>query len=290
MELRLATGAAASFRPPYGKPLLRQLLGVQERGVHYTTSWVHVEMTAQATVLRGSSVEEGAVPMGRAAASTTDQSLAWFGTSVACPAEELHEQGVELPARHPHPRVGAVVIPRYKGKVLITRRGAHMRTFPKAWVFPGGSVDPGETAADAAVRELREETGLTAVPGSVRLIGVWESVYPTTAPECLAQQGIKGHHLALFFTADVADPSALMLQVSETDKAVWVPDGAWAGVCNPSPDAPCGLPPAQRAQLHGIYPNGMEEGVAQGHLFALDLLFDLSGAMRRAADAHTASL
>lgn len=30
------------------------------------------------------------------------------------------------------------------------------------WLFPKGHIDPGETAAEAAVREVKEESGLTA--------------------------------------------------------------------------------------------------------------------------------
>jgi 8-oxo-dGTP pyrophosphatase MutT (NUDIX family) len=40
-----------------------------------------------------------------------------------------------------------------------------------AWLAPGGSIEPGETPADAAVREMWEETGLTVVP--VRILGVY---------------------------------------------------------------------------------------------------------------------
>ncbi|MGE5606238.1 MAG: NUDIX hydrolase [Bacteroidota bacterium] len=44
----------------------------------------------------------------------------------------------------------------YDGKLLALER------HNKVWLFPKGHIDPGETAAEAAVREVKEESGLTA--------------------------------------------------------------------------------------------------------------------------------
>jgi ADP-ribose pyrophosphatase YjhB (NUDIX family) len=58
--------------------------------------------------------------------------------------------------------VGAVVKDS-DGRLLLIKRGHE----PGAglWSLPGGRVEPGETDAEALVREMREETGLTVRPG-----------------------------------------------------------------------------------------------------------------------------
>ena len=44
--------------------------------------------------------------------------------------------------------------------LLLTERAHDMRSHPAQVSFPGGSIDPGETPREAALREAEEETGL----------------------------------------------------------------------------------------------------------------------------------
>ncbi|WP_395696388.1 NUDIX hydrolase [Nocardioides sp.] len=55
------------------------------------------------------------------------------------------------------------------GEVLLTERAHDMRSHPGQVSFPGGSVDPGETVVEAALREAEEEVGLD--PASVEVFG-----------------------------------------------------------------------------------------------------------------------
>jgi 8-oxo-dGTP pyrophosphatase MutT (NUDIX family) len=59
---------------------------------------------------------------------------------------------------------------------LLTRRAAEMRAHAGQWALPGGRCDPGESAEQAALRELEEELGLTLPPQNI--LGVLDD-YPT---------------------------------------------------------------------------------------------------------------
>lgn len=61
------------------------------------------------------------------------------------------------------PKLGALAVVLKGDSVLLAQR----QKAPDAglWGYPGGHVEWGETIGDAAVRELREETGIVATPG-----------------------------------------------------------------------------------------------------------------------------
>ena len=56
--------------------------------------------------------------------------------------------------------VGAIIV--HDGRVLACRR-APGKTAAGLWEFPGGKIEPGESAQDALVREIREELDVGVV-------------------------------------------------------------------------------------------------------------------------------
>ncbi|WP_339830383.1 CoA pyrophosphatase [uncultured Parvibaculum sp.] len=68
------------------------------------------------------------------------------------------------PHERPALRAAAVLVPvvehAHGAHVLLTRRADHLGTHSGQVAFPGGKIDPGETPAEAALREAEEEVGL----------------------------------------------------------------------------------------------------------------------------------
>ena len=74
------------------------------------------------------------------------------------------------------PGASALGFDKPTGNILLTRREDNGR-----WCLPGGGMDPGESAAEACIREVFEETGLEVEVK--KLVGIYTSpdilvVYP----------------------------------------------------------------------------------------------------------------
>lgn len=54
----------------------------------------------------------------------------------------------------------SVVVEDARGRVLLLLRGPTAPWMPGRWNLPGGKIEPGESLAEAAMREAREEAGL----------------------------------------------------------------------------------------------------------------------------------
>lgn len=101
--------------------------------------------------------------------------------------------GAALPGmRNPAPTVDAVIFDPAQGVLLVERANP-----PLGWALPGGFVDYGETCEQAAVREVREETGLNVTLTSI--LGVYSD--PARDP--------RQHTMSVVYTAQAADLGAL---------------------------------------------------------------------------------
>jgi 8-oxo-dGTP diphosphatase len=106
------------------------------------------------------------------------------------------------PASEERPAIAAAVIVD-DGLVLLVRR--RVAEGPLSWQFPAGKVEPGESGAEAAVRETREETGLT-----VRATGsLGQRVHPQTG------------RTMLYTACEVVDGTARVAAEAELADVAW---------------------------------------------------------------------
>ena len=72
---------------------------------------------------------------------------------------------------------GCVIINRESEKFLMLMRSEYVSS-ANQWCWPGGMVDPGETPAEAAIRETWEEAGIDLSDAPIKLILKNETAAP----------------------------------------------------------------------------------------------------------------
>ena len=89
----------------------------------------------------------------------------------------FERRGLPVDGRRPA-AVAVVLLSDDAGRAcfLLTRRAAGLRKHARQWALPGGRLEPGESALEAARRELSEEVGLTL--GADAVLGLLDD-YPT---------------------------------------------------------------------------------------------------------------
>ena len=115
--------------------------------------------------------------------------------------------------------------------LLLTRRSARLKKHAGQWALPGGRIDDGETPEETALRELREEVGLTLEPErvigrlddyttrsgyTIKPVVVWGGLVTDLVPNPAEVESIHRIPIAEFMRAD----APILQQIPESENPV----------------------------------------------------------------------
>ena len=129
----------------------------------------------------------------------------------------------------------------------------------RGWELPGGKIDPGETAEDAAAREVSEEAAQDLEGGSLRML----------AQYTIEEQGKPKHVKSVFMararaavvrsTNEAAETEGLKL---ETDAAAFIaPPPAWEAMFAESEESPAASPTSHSTSTRRRYSSILNDNV-----------------------------
>jgi 8-oxo-dGTP pyrophosphatase MutT (NUDIX family) len=111
-----------------------------------------------------------------------------------------------------------VIVVNDQGEILLIRR-----TDNDNWAVPGGGMDLGESITDAAIRETREETGITCQITS--LVGIYTNPHHVIL---YTSNGEVRQEFSIVFTAQPV--SGELRPSSESSEPQWVSPAAISGL------------------------------------------------------------
>jgi 8-oxo-dGTP diphosphatase len=106
--------------------------------------------------------------------------------------------------------VGALIVDE-EGRLFLARRGPRAKNERGLWEFPGGSVEYGETLAEALVREMLEEYGIEVAVGE--LLDVVDHILPDEGQ----------HWVSPTYICTIVSGEPRILEASKCSEIGWFP-------------------------------------------------------------------
>lgn len=100
----------------------------------------------------------------------------------------------------------------YEDKILFTVR--NVDPDKGKLDLPGGFIDPGETAEEAACREIKEEIGLDISPSALK--------YVTTSPNNYLYKNVAYRTMDIFYECELASNNISITAEEEINDLIWI--------------------------------------------------------------------